>query len=147
MVHAGKADGEPVGEGAAVQGSGQRTSKTDPIPKAKKKKDSKKDDVPPIEATPPPGPLVALGQPRQKLHKRPLDVALGSAGAGSLAKKPLPSPTTSGKGNGRTHLHTHCRTPRLCCTSPYCTFAAHCNAVLHRYEHCSGCTYVQHVGQ
>lgn len=103
MVPAGKADGEAAGEGAVAQGSGQKASKMDPVPKAKKKKDSKKDEVPPIEATPP-GPLVALGQPRPKLHKRPLDVALGNAGSGSLAKKPLPSPTTPGKGNGRTYI-------------------------------------------
>lgn len=146
MVHAGKADGEPTGEGATVQGSGQKTSKTDPIPKAKKKKDSKKDEMPPIEATPPPGPLVALGQPRQKLHKRPLDVALGSAGAGSLAKKPLPSPTTSGKGNGRTHVHT-ADPPDSAALHPIVRLLHVVMLSSTAMSNCSGCTYVQHVGQ
>lgn len=100
----GKADGEPAGEGAAAQVSSQKASRLDSAPKAKRRKDSKKDDAPPIEAIPPPGPLVALGQPRPKLQKRPLDVALGNVGSHSLAKKPLPSPTTAGKGNDRTYI-------------------------------------------
>ena len=105
----GKADGEPGGEGAASQANSQKASKLDSTPKAKKRKDSKKDDAPPIEAIPPPGPLVALGQPRPKLQKRPLDVALGSAGSASLAKKALPSPTTAGKGNNRTYILQNCK--------------------------------------
>jgi hypothetical protein len=39
-----------------------------------KKKSSKKDPGPPIEAQPPPGPLVALGKPRDKAIKRPRSV-------------------------------------------------------------------------
>jgi len=123
VVPAGKAAGESAGEGTPVQSSAQKSSNVEPVPKAKKKKDSRKDEVPPMEATPPPGPLVALGQPRQKLHKRPLDVALGNAGSGSLAKKPLPSPTTPGKGNGRTCVYT-AELQRLCSVPPCCTYVS-----------------------
>ena len=74
----------------------------------KRKEVTKKDEKPPIEATPP-GPLVALGQPRQHTMKRPRDIALGNA-----SSKQLTSPPAQGKANKTSiHLRTAVQTSVL----------------------------------
>lgn len=80
----GSTNTDPTSEERKNSTSGEDGRKTDkntslPDPKkdkksVSKKKSSKKDPGPPIEAQPPPGPLVALGKPRDKSIKRPRSV-------------------------------------------------------------------------
>ena len=90
------------GEGGANESSRpQEHGKVGPSKSKKKKEMPRKEEKPPIEATPP-GPLVALGQPRQHTMKRPRDIALGHG-----STKLLTSPPASGKDNNPSaHLRT-----------------------------------------
>jgi protein phosphatase 1 regulatory subunit 10 len=93
-------------EGGANESSRpQEHGKVGPSKSKKKKEMPRKEEKPPIEATPP-GPLVALGQPRQHTMKRPRDIALGHGSTKLLTSppasddkgSPLTSPATKTKG-------------------------------------------------
>ena len=59
-----------------VNGDPKPVHKLERIPKKDPKKGSKPIPSPPMESQPPPGPLVALGKPMEKVLKRPRDILL-----------------------------------------------------------------------
>ncbi len=67
-----------------------KKEKSDKKPPSKKKeiKSLKASALPPVESTqPPPGPMVALGRPKEKLAKRPRDTLLAKSGQPPPEKK------------------------------------------------------------